>query len=55
MMIPAMTTVTADSDSSVATLFEEILCEWEADLKGIEATIHQIAAGSKVQQKDILP
>ena len=38
-------TITADSNSSVATIFKETLCEWEADLKGIEATLHQIAAG----------
>ena len=37
-------TITADSDSSAATIFEETLCEWEADLKGIEATLHKIAA-----------
>ena len=38
-------TVTADSDSSAALDFEETPCEWEADSKGIEATLHQIAAG----------
>ena len=38
-------TTTADSDSSVVTLFKEIPCEWEADLKGIKATLHQIVAG----------
>ena len=37
-------TITVDSDSSVATIFKETLCEWEADPKGIEATLHQIAA-----------
>ena len=37
-------TITADSNSSVATLFEETPCEWEADLKGIKASLHQIAA-----------
>ena len=37
-------TITADNDSSAATLFKETPCEWEADLKGIEATLHQIAA-----------
>ena len=36
-------TITADSNSSVATIFEETPCEWEADPKGIEATLHQIA------------
>ena len=38
-------TVTADSDSSATLDFEEALCEWEANSKGIEATLHQIAAG----------
>ena len=37
-------TITVDSDSSAATIFEETPCEWEADLKGIETTLHQIAA-----------
>ena len=40
-------TITVDSDSSVAPTFEETPCEWEADPKGIEATLHQIAAGLK--------
>ena len=38
-------TVTTDSDSSAASSFEEMPCKWEADSKGIEATLHQIAAG----------
>ena len=38
-------TITVDSDSSVATIFEETTCELEADLKGIEATLHQLATG----------
>ena len=38
-------TVTADSNSSATLAFEEILCEWEADSKGIEVTLHQIVAG----------
>ena len=37
-------TITVDSDSSAATIFKETLCKWEADPKGIEATLHQIAA-----------
>ena len=37
--------ITADSNSSVAPTFKETPCEWEADPKGIEATLHQIAAG----------
>ena len=38
-------TITANSDSSTAPNFTETPCEWEADRKGIEATLHQIAAG----------
>ena len=38
-------TVTADSDSSAALDFEETPCEWEANSKRIEATLHQIATG----------
>ena len=38
-------TVTADIDSSAAPDFEDAPCEWEANFKGIEATLHQIAAG----------
>ena len=38
-------TVTADSDSSATPDFEEAPCEWEANSKGIEATLHQIAGG----------
>ena len=38
-------TVTADSDSSATPTFEEVPCKWEANSKGIEATLHQIAAG----------
>ena len=34
----------ADSDSSAAPAFEEMPCEWEANAKGIEATLHQIAS-----------
>ena len=37
--------ITADSDSFTATNFEETPCEWEADPKGIKATLHQIAVG----------
>ena len=37
-------TITANSDSS-ASSFEETSCMWEADSKGIEATLHQIASG----------
>ena len=38
-------TVTTDSDCSAAPTFEEVPCKWEADSKGIEATLHQIVAG----------
>ena len=38
-------TITADSDSSAASSFEETPCKWETDSKGIEATLHQIASG----------
>ena len=37
-------TITADSSSSATPAFEEIPCIWEADPKGIKATMHQIAA-----------
>ena len=36
-------TINADGDSSATTIFEETPCKWEADPKGIEATLHQIA------------
>ena len=39
--------VTADSDSSATSSFEETPCKWETDSKGIEATLHQIASGSQ--------
>ena len=48
-------TVTTDSDSSAAPDFEEAPCEWEANSKGIEATLHQIVAGFQMQQRDIWP
>ena len=38
-------TVTADGDSSAASSFEETPCKWEANSKGIESTLHQIASG----------
>ena len=38
-------TITVDSNSSAAPAFKETPCKWEADPKGIEATLHQIAAG----------
>ena len=38
-------TVTADSDSSPVLDFGEAPCEWEANSKEIEVTLHQIVAG----------
>ena len=38
-------TVTPDSDNSANQDFKEVPCKWEANSKGIEATLHQIAAG----------
>ena len=38
-------TITADSNSSATSSFEETLCKWGSDSKGIEATLHQIALG----------
>ena len=37
-------TISADSNSSATPTFKEMPCEWEANPKGIEATLHQIAA-----------
>ena len=44
-------TITADNNSSVAAVFKE----WEADPKGIEATLCKIATGLRVQQRGTLP
>ena len=38
-------TITAESDCSATSSFEETPCKWETDSKGIEATLHQIASG----------
>ena len=38
-------TITADSNSSAAAISKETPCEWGADVKGIESTLHQIATG----------
>ena len=38
-------TITADSDSSATSSFEETLCKLDTDTKGIETTLHQIASG----------
>ena len=40
-------TMTADSDSSEAEVFEETMIGCNVDPKGIEATLHQIATGLK--------
>ena len=41
-------TITADSDSSEAAVFEETVIGWDVDPKGIEASLHQIATGLQV-------
>ena len=38
-------TITADSDSSAASGYEETPCKVNTDTKAIEATLHQIASG----------
>ena len=38
-------TITADSNSSATSSFEETPRKWEYNSKGIEATLHQIASG----------
>ena len=38
-------TITADSNSSATSSFEETPCKLEMNTKGIEATLHQIASG----------
>ena len=38
-------TITADSDSSATSGFEETPCKLNTDTKGIETTLHQIASG----------
>ena len=38
-------TMTADNNSSATPAFEEVPCKWEADSKGIEATLNHTAAG----------
>ena len=40
-------TMTADSDSSKAAVFEETMIGWDVDPKGLEATLHQISTGLK--------
>ena len=37
--------ITADSDSSAASSFEENPCKLDMDTKGIETTLHQIVSG----------
>ena len=40
-------TITTDSDSSEAAVFEDAIVAWELDPKGIEAMLHQIVTGLK--------
>ena len=40
-------TMTADSDSSEAAVFEDTMIGWDVDPKVIEATLHQMATGLK--------
>ena len=40
-------TITADSDSSEAVVFEDAMVGWELDPKGIETMLHQIATRLK--------
>ena len=47
-------TITADSNSSVAAVFKETPCGWEADLNRIEATVHQIATGCQSVEEGYL-
>ena len=47
-------TITAGRNSSAATNFKETLCEWETDLEGIKATLHQIAAGLQSTAEEYL-
>ena len=43
-------TITADSNSSAASSFEETPCKVDMDTKGIETTLHQIASDYKMLQ-----
>ena len=40
-----ISTITADSDSSATSSFEETPCKLDTDTKGIETALHQIASG----------
>ena len=40
-------TITADSESFEAAVFEDAMVGWEVDPEGIETTVHQIATGLK--------
>ena len=46
--------VNTDSNSSAALDFEETPCEWEADSKGIEGTLHQIVMGLQIAAEGYL-
>ena len=47
-------TVTMDSNSSATPAFEKVPCKWIANSKGIEATLHQIAAGLQIAAEGYL-
>ena len=47
-------TVTADSNSSASSSFEETPCKWEADSNGIEATLYQITLGLQSAAEEYL-
>ena len=48
-------TMTADSDRSAASSFKETSVKWEADSKGIEATLNQTAMGLQSAVEGYLP
>ena len=48
------TSITADSNSSATPAFKEMPCEWEANPKGIKATLHQIAASLQSEAEGYL-
>ena len=48
-------TVTVDSDSSATPAFEEMLCKWETNPKGIKAILHQAATGLQTAAEGYLP
>ena len=46
-------TVTTDNNCSATSDFEETPCKWEANSKGIEASLHQITSGLQSAAEDI--